>query len=153
MARSGTAKDFWEKVRRTSTCWLWTGKQDKDGYGVLSRRAIKRTIVRAHRYSWKLERGEIPKGISVLHKCDTRNCVRPSHLFLGTQKDNVADMYRKGRGAKGEMRGSAKLSVEDVMLMRDLHASGYQNSYLSKMFSVAAPTVSMIVRRLVWRHV
>ena len=60
----------------------------------------------AHRASWIMEFGPIPDGLLVLHKCDVRNCVRPGHLFLGTYKDNMDDMYAKGRGPTGDKNGS-----------------------------------------------
>ena len=80
-------------------CWLWTGrlvnrKVATETYGVI---VIARKSVRAHRYSWELHNGPIPEGMQVLHKCDTPRCVNPEHLFLGTNADNMADKYTKGR--------------------------------------------------------
>ena len=86
-------------------CWLWTGSVTKDnkgkkgGYGFASQRGH---TVLAHRLAWEMANGPIPDGMCVLHSCDTRNCVRNdsnSHLLLGTYKDNMDDMYAKGRGA------------------------------------------------------
>jgi predicted XRE-type DNA-binding protein len=102
---------FWLNVEKLSDagagelggCWLWRGAVAKTGYGQASFNG--RTIA-AHRASWQRERGAIPTGMLVLHKCDVRDCVRPSHLFLGTHKDNMADMYAKGRGPVGLRNGS-----------------------------------------------
>lgn len=86
---------FWEKVDKSGNCWIWQGSVNKEGYGGVQ---VKGMTWSTHRYSWFIEYGEIPKGLCVLHKCDNPSCVRPDHLFLGTQKDNVIDCYNKGRG-------------------------------------------------------
>src|SRR6266567_1582450 len=89
---------FWPKVRKTSTCWLWTGmKHYKFGYGFFQVGIGDRQL--AHRISWKIHNGPIPDGLYVLHKCDTPPCVNPDHLFLGTYYDNMDDMDQKGRRA------------------------------------------------------
>lgn len=77
-----------------SGCWIWTANSDKDGYGQFR---IGKKMMRPHRFSYEHFVGEIPNGMYVLHKCDIPSCVRPEHLFVGTQKDNVADMIKKGR--------------------------------------------------------
>lgn len=95
---------FWEKVFKTETCWLWTGWRHK-GYGVIS---INQDPVRAHRFSWELHNGPIPVGdveICVLHHCDNPTCVRPDHLFLGTDADNAKDCIEKGRNSRGPEHG------------------------------------------------
>jgi len=79
------------------SCWLWLGTKMTTGYGQFRLSPPKRATVGAHRMSWELYHGPIPDGMYVLHKCDVRACVRPDHLFLGSQKDNVHDMISKGR--------------------------------------------------------
>jgi len=88
---------FWQKVEKTDGCWFWLGGKNSDGYGSFN---IGTHGTGAHRIAYTLEVGNIPRGISVLHSCDNRACVRPDHLFLGTQLDNVTDMMEKGRGNK-----------------------------------------------------
>lgn len=75
-------------------CWNWTGFINPKGYGQLS---FKRRTVRAHRLAWALAYGPIPDGLCVCHRCDNRRCVRPDHLFIGTNLDNMRDMVAKGR--------------------------------------------------------
>lgn len=90
-----------------SGCWLWTGKFLKNRYGIIkdSQTPFKSKTKKwfAHRLSYRIHFGLIPNKLQVLHHCDTPACVNPKHLFLGTQKDNMADMKLKGRMIK---RGS-----------------------------------------------
>lgn len=84
---------FWEKVRKGPQCWEWTGSRVR-GYGYFGAWGRVRL---AHRVSWQLRHGEIPPGLCILHRCDNPSCVRPGHLFIGTQRDNMQDAKRKGR--------------------------------------------------------
>jgi len=92
---------FWEKVdkRDPDQCWPWKGGHTATGRGVLRASPIhgKEKIVATH-VSWELHYGPMPDGVYVLHKCDNPACVNPAHLWLGTQSDNMTDMYSKGRG-------------------------------------------------------
>lgn len=98
---------FWTKVEKADGCWLWKGSRTGSmGYGYLHYGGKhKRSPKAAHRVSWELHNGEIPRGFFVLHKCDVPACVNPEHLFLGTREDNMRDAARKGRL---DVSGSAK---------------------------------------------
>jgi hypothetical protein len=80
-------------------CLLWAGITDIDGYGIIHSGTCKGRNLRAHRVAWELTNGPIPAGMHVLHRCDNRPCIEPSHLFLGTQADNMADKKAKGRSS------------------------------------------------------
>jgi hypothetical protein len=151
---------FWNKVDKTSGCWIWTGAKSKKGYG---RFKFRGKLVSPHRFSWELRNGPIPKGegfhgTCVCHKCDNPRCVNPDHLFLGTHKDNMRDAIAKGRivlgGARGERIGVSKLTDEKVKEIRNLYKSGeYALRKLAEMYSVGYSTIRDIVVGKSWKHV
>lgn len=88
-------------VGRGRGCWEWQGYCERrrwSKYGIIS---MNRKLYRAHRFSWMVHNGKIPKDLCVLHKCDNMKCVNPQHLFLGTRIDNNLDRDKKGRGSNG----------------------------------------------------
>ena len=101
--------------------------------------------------------------MSVLHKCDVPDCVRPSHLFLGTQADNIADMDRKGRRKtapcahpfkKGQKNPMAKLRDFDILNIRATYGNGrISQQTIAKQYGVSQTLVGLIVRKKIWTHV
>lgn len=89
-------------------CWNWTGAKKPEGYGSIG---IGKKMYRAHRLSYELYRGDIPKGMFVCHRCDNPACINPDHLFVGTPLENVRDMDGKGRGVRVPRR---KLTDEQI---------------------------------------
>lgn len=82
------------KIAGLNECWEWQAYKNKFGYGLFN---VNYYATMAHRVSWELNNGPIPKGLYVLHKCDNPCCVNPNHLWLGTYKDNMRDCVAKGR--------------------------------------------------------
>jgi len=129
-------------------CWLWAGTILKSGYGNFGVGGGKTEY--AHRFSYRLYVGDIPPGMEVCHSCDVRACANPDHLFVGTRKDNVDDCIAKGRNAKGERMANAKLTDDDVVLIR---ASLKSDRELAVDFDVSPSRVNQVRNRLGWRHV
>lgn len=145
-------KRFFENIKKEKGCWVWTGLKNKQGYG---RMTIKKKDKLAHRFSWEMYFGDIPDGMFVCHKCDNPPCVNPKHLFVGTRFDNARDMVSKGRNRddKGSKHPSAKLTEEQVLLIRKRLEAGEMQINLAKEFNVHKCTISMIKRRENWRHI
>lgn len=132
-------------------CWRWLSYIDPQGYGRLH---YNRKPMLANRLSYLLHFGEIPEGKMVCHKCDNPSCVNPDHLFLGSQSDNMADMYTKGRerkrGKKGTTHPQAKLTDDAV---RAIRASKSSDAELAKSHGVSRPTIHSIRVGKTWQHV
>lgn len=136
------------KVEKTESCWLWNGAKLKFGHGVIGI-GNKKTIL-THRASWIIHKGEIPKNLCVLHKCDVPNCINPEHLFLGTYADNNSDMHKKGRGGYGGIGGKGRLSVkakltsEQIEEIRAIEKRRGDTKHIAKRYSICTETVRRI---------
>lgn len=152
---------FWENVDKSEGCWDWTGYKSH-GYGriTVGPRRNQKTWS-AHRLSWTLAFGEIPLGMVVCHRCDNPSCVRPDHLFIGTQQDNIRDMVAKGRHAIGPRRAyarganvyGAKLSDDEVREVRQLASLGWKKGRIAELFCISETQVYNIIGRRTWSHV
>lgn len=142
-------KRFWAKVQKTDGCWQWTACV-QDGYG---RFRLDGTMRLAHRVSWELEHGAIPDGLNVLHRCDNGVCVRPSHLFLGTQLANVTDCIAKGRypDRARENNGHAKVNSVIAAEIRARHAAGESYRKLGPEYGLHWGHIGNIVRGQSWK--
>lgn len=143
---------FWEKVEIIPfhSCWEWTGTRSRYGDFCIK----KNKNISAHRFSWQIHFGAIPKGIFVCHKCDNTHCVRPEHLFLGTAQDNVNDALKKGRNVFGERVSQHKVNSAQVRQIRSLYANKEITcEFLGNKFGVTKSTISRIVLRKTWKHI
>lgn len=174
---------FWSMVDRAddpNVCWVWTRSGFISGYGQFK---VKERNLRAHRVAWEVTHGTIPDGLSVLHRCDNRRCCNPAHLWLGTHRQNMADMQRKGRAASGDKNGSrlhpdrllrgdahparsiagwsqgerngeARLTALQVQDIRAQYAAGGASfQEIGNAYRVSKQTIYRIVHRKNWRHV
>jgi len=105
----------------------------------------------AHRVAWMVSRGAVPEGKNVCHRCDEPRCCRPGHLFLGEHRDNVADRHGKGRTARGEAVGTAKLTVEAVRAVRQRVAAGEAVSAVARAYGVDRKSIRRVVQGVYWQ--
>lgn len=158
------AERFWPRVDKSGDCWEWQGGRVPQGYGAFWLDGRNRP---AHRVAWELTNGPIPSGLFVLHRCDNMPCVRPDHLFLGTQADNMADKTRKGRAATGERNGAltqpetrargernglARLTWDDVRAIRSQAAAGTPRKRIAEQFGVSERHVYTILSGQIWKE-
>lgn len=87
---------FWKKVQKTDTCWIWTGAVTTTGYGVFQRGKRGEKLYKAHRFSYSLHKGDIPKRGLILHSCDNKKCVNPDHLSIGNHSKNLKEAWDRG---------------------------------------------------------
>lgn len=134
-----------------SGCWLWQKAKDSRGYAHIAA-GLATGPDKGHRVSYRLFKGEIPPGMLVCHHCDTPACVNPEHLFLGTVKDNSADMMAKGRHKKQSMPGNqnpnAKLTADQVAAIR---ASCERSVVLAEQYGVTRHHIWAVRKALSWK--
>ena len=140
------------QVGNPDECWNWTGARMKSGWH--GEWNSSNGIELVHRAAWRLMKGPIPGKLCVLHRCDNPICVNPTHLFLGTQRENMKDMWAKGRAkpgvSLGEKHGMSKVTVEKVNEIRSSSMSGKE---LAAKFGITPTTVCDIRKFRTWKHV
>lgn len=156
-----TEKDkgkFWINVnkRERSQCWDWVGAITKRKYGTISLSGMQHL---AHRLSYLIHFGKIPKGLFVLHKCDNPNCVNPFHLEVGTQKKNMQDCVDRGRHHTAESYNHgeecpwSKLTDAKVIAIRKLHSDGVICAELARRFNSSDSNIRDVCKRRTWKHI
>lgn len=144
---------FFDKVKKTESCWLWQAHKNHKGYGMFH----YKKEMSAHKFSYMLHKGNVPEGMYVCHSCDTPACVNPEHLWLGTNDDNQKDSTLKGRrklfSTRGSNVGTAKLNEEKVRQIKILIKQGKSNSQIAKEFNISPQTIHAIAKRGYWDHV
>lgn len=149
---------FWEKVAigMPNQCWPWLAGTQRNRSGILYGYFRDGRMRRAHRVAWELTNNQhIPPGLVVRHSCDNGLCCNAAHLSLGTQQENVADRYARGRD--NHLRGSAhslsKLTEEDVAQIKHLLVMGRSQREIGRLFGVSQFPIQEIANGRAWRHV
>jgi predicted XRE-type DNA-binding protein len=154
MYDEGLIQRFHEKYRKNkdSGCWEWTASLAGKGYGQLKLTGQRKQVY-AHRVSFEIFKGEVPKDKYILHKCDNPKCVNPDHLSIGSQKDNMQDMKNKGRSTYGERNSKSILTEVEVITILDLLKKGeLSQEKIANMFGVQQMEISRIKRGLRWGY-
>lgn len=134
-------------IKQEDGCWIWTGGARPNAKGTLYGRHWNEygKSEGSHRFSYRIHKGKIPKGLYVCHTCDNPLCVNPEHLFIGTHKDNMEDMVNKNRSYKGcgEDKGVSKLTNSQANEIRE---STLSQSKLAKIYGVSQTCIGRIKR-------
>jgi hypothetical protein len=157
------AHRFWSNIQRCrhgnacpACCWPWLGAHDRAGYargryGVGGRWHEVYMHRAAYRFWWGGDEAPIAPGQGVYHRCARRDCCNPSHLWIGTHAENIAEREAKGRGWRGERASRPKkLTVAQATQIRELWGQGQTTRSLATQFSVSQPLISRILQRKVW---
>lgn len=162
---------FWDRVKivdDATSCWEWQGGRLRGGYGSVC--LVFGSTTQAHRLAWMLQKGDIPKGMFICHKCDNPPCVRIDHLFLGTRTDNMRDCANKKRfmvqkhpdmnpfnnpdfDRRGEGNGRAKVTEDQVREIRTLRANGVPQKVVAEHYMINVSSVAAIHLRTSWNHI
>lgn len=146
---------YWKRVKKEKDgCWVWLAAKTKDGYGRVGGYKNRKEIL-AHRLSWIIVNGKIPRGMLICHHRDNPPCVNPIHLFLGTQQDNVNDAVKKGRiRPRGRIpHSSIPRSIKNITLkekdrdeIRRLVACGVKRCFLIKKYGTSYADINLILQ-------
>jgi hypothetical protein len=140
---------FWKYVHKglPRQCWEWQSTRNRSGYGKFWLNG--RTDI-AHRVSYRLHNGSIPSGLQVRHTCDNPPCVNPSHLLIGTGKENARDAVDRDRYRRGSGNGRAKLTEQQVAEIRERRAAGETQVSIAQDFGVSKSAIQWILNGRNW---
>lgn len=145
--KESTEKKFWKYVEVNflkGCCWHWTGKKNGHGYGIITQDGKD---LRAHRISYKLHFGQIPKGNLIRHDCDNPECCNPCHLTPGSQKDNMGDAAKRNRLPSGKRHHWGKISDAEVREIYRRRKNGETGADLAREFKISQQRVCDIFKR------
>lgn len=146
---------FWDKIERTETCWLWKGSkrsgyEDQESYGGFY---LQGSNYAAHRVAYFFEYRVDPGEELVLHECNTVLCVKPTHLYLGSNSDNMKFRSESGRHPRGELTGKTILFESQIPVILRRHASGETGYAIAKSLGTSQGAIERIINGDTWKHV
>lgn len=144
---------FYTKIEKEDEngCWIWGASKNQYGYGQI---AFQKKPILAHRLSYIIHKGNISKSCVIRHTCDTPACVNPNHLEIGTQADNMNDMWERKRGnttikSRGCHHYLSKLTEEQV---KSIRSSNKTVQELSDDYNIKYHAMWNIVHKRTWKH-
>ncbi len=140
---------FWKFVHKglPRQCWEWQSTRNNHGYGKFW---LSGRTAAAHRVSYELHKGPIPAGFAVRHTCDNPPCVNPSHLLIGTGKDNARDALERGRYRRGARNGRAKLTESQVSEIREGWRNGETQVSMARRYGVSKSAIQWVINGKNW---
>lgn len=137
------------KTTITDDCWLYNGSTGKDGYARF-RYDGKYKVV--HRFIYETFYGPLKKEQLCCHKCDVRNCINPAHIFIGSSKDNLQDMVKKGRSLTGEKNHKCRIKEDDINKIIEMRKNKETLESIGKKFEVTKHAIYSILNGRTWKH-
>ena len=137
----------------TEECIIWPYKPNRYGYGQVYANGKGGQL--AHRVALAtISEPPTEKHVAAHGPCNDRLCVNPRHSSWKTQKENIADKHRDGTHQEGERHGMCRLTEDQVLEIRSLHATGnYLHRELAAMFDCDRSNIGLILRRKHWNHI
>lgn len=129
----------YQVITSSNECYGWNGSYDAYGYGRVS---INGKWLKAHRVSYEINKGEIPKGLIICHTCNNRECTNPNHLYAGTQKNNNDDTIKSGRRKYKQFA----IHVKDWNTVINMRSIGMSQSQIGMVFGVSQSAVGRLIR-------
>jgi predicted XRE-type DNA-binding protein len=146
---------FWSYVDRGNPdeCWQWKGGFQSGGYGCFNPYKMPVGTRMSHRIAWVLTHGKIKPQLQINHRCGNRSCCNPSHLYAGTQKENMRDRKEHGREQHGSKAWNSKLTEFDIKIIFELRKRGLSQTQIAPIFGVTSQTISHILSGKGWSHI
>jgi hypothetical protein len=153
MSRKTTPENFWRKVKKRASCWIWQGATNSTGYGTLTFHGKAATAHRVAAFlSGLVLEISAPKNRRgsgfILHTCDNRRCCNPAHMRVGTYAENQLEAYARRRRTayKGSAHANAKQTKESIMLIKDMYAQDVSQEAIARLLGVSQSSISGILR-------